>query len=345
MTMILDVENYALNTGEDFVGKLLIKLKDTLVARGWTVTGSGDGLSAFENSGQTAGPSYDIFTASPAYAVGTGSWNSGIANSISNVRAWFKIKEPSPSTREFLFQRALNSSNNRMTYLYNMAFAETGFDTSGASATVAPLTGTSVTAITNSDTIAIGDGAAHNITDLDDWYLQIWVSDSARSQNVWPFYYILYNYADGVESGCFIYESLVNTVSGDTQPWIWRMSSGAVVQGTPTAPQLAGWRGKRDSTGAYETNMYTNIYAIQSTTALTPGAAVVTIPTSSDGKVRALPVFLFGSDLSYKGIMEHILYNPRNRSYPATQDVTTVDAKLCWGCFLFPWKQNSVPSF
>ena len=48
MTWQFDINN-ALTGGDDAIGAALYRLKALLVAQGWVVRGSGDGLSAFED--------------------------------------------------------------------------------------------------------------------------------------------------------------------------------------------------------------------------------------------------------------------------------------------------------
>lgn len=344
MTMILDVENYPISGNQDKLGHALIKIRDTLLARGWTVVGSGDGGANFAREGQTSGP-YDVFTASPAYYTGTGNWYDGAANTISRAAAWVILKEPSPSTREIAFQRYSTTSAAGMMWLNKLIFSASGFQQSGCSATVVnttPVTAGTAANVIASNAIFMGNGTSETPVSADGYIMQMLVSDSARADNVWPFFVWWWNQTDGNRGGELVYESLTNAPGNER--WIIK---GAVGPGgafaTPTTVPTT-WYGRGESalTVVNTLSMVTYTCASQ----LLPGAHTTGQIVTADGKVRGgYPVIFYNSDFSFKGVSEHLLVNPRNRDYPSTVDVATADAKISLGCMLLPWKQNTTPSF
>ena len=351
MAMILDVENYLIGTGQDRFGHVLIKLKDTLVARGWTVEGSGDGQSVFARNGQTAGP-YDVFTSGTGYYVGGGEWSVGGANTISNTNAWMILREPAPSTRELLLQRSSSTASNNMLYLHNLRFSTSGFVQSGCSATVVNVNtvvaNTSYNRAAATTTLVWGNGTAETALTTDQYYLQILVSDSARGDNVWPFYMWCWNTVDNNRGGEWVYESLVQAPGNER--WIAKFGYG---DATASVFALATnqsaetvWYGRNEATLLPATNIqFSRIYFLAAAYAI-PGNWVTSQIPCADGDVRGGYPFIFNAaDFSYKGISEHWTFNPRNRDYPSTIDVATPNAKISLGCAILPWKQNVVPSF
>jgi hypothetical protein len=346
MTLQLDVQNATRVTGEDFVGKLLTALTNALVARGWTVQGSGDGLSAFQNSGQTAGP-YNVFTASPAYATGGGTWLAaqGTANRWSNVRAWIRLREPSPSVREFIFQRGSSTSSGQEANLI-VGVAYAGYLAGGASANTVP-TSAGVTQILYGAAFNGAGGAwgtaGVTLANTNTIVYNILVSDVAKAGNSWPFFVLAYNSSTATPISAMCFESLSDTISGDTDPVAYIVDIWVNVFGTPNANGTAIGFSSRIDNNATPINTLTNVYF---TNIFGSYPLLVPIASTIDSKVRAWPLILtVGTALDgrYKGRCDHLQMNPQARNYPSTLNVTTVTPYIYLGCRLLPWKQNVTP--
>ena len=344
MAMILDVENLELPPLSDKWGLTLLTLINALVARGWTVEGSGDGVSTFKRQGQTAGP-YNVF--SGHYSTGGAAWNSTTALSISNTYAWFIIKEPAPSTREFVIQRTSSTSTTFMWHLINLRMATNGYVQSGCSATTVNMTpaggGVSGMAEVTGSGIAMLGTPSETVSNAYTSYLNILISDSARAGNVWPFYMTCWNSTISARAGEWVYESLVDTP--DTQPYVFKADNSTTCLGASTSSSgFNAWHSVNTVSGTLDTA--TSLNVIHSSTL--PGTfATNQVPSAADGKVRAFPVQIFGSTggASYKGTMEHLYFNPRARDYPNTTNLAEANPRLAVGMLLLPWKQNVVPAF
>jgi hypothetical protein len=101
-------------------GLAMYVLKESLKLAGWTVVTSGTGTAGTTGAG-------DLITTGTGTAIG----------SFARNGAWVRMREPSPGTREYVFQngQADNSPNGIIKYS-----RATGFAT-GGTATVAPTTG------------------------------------------------------------------------------------------------------------------------------------------------------------------------------------------------------------
>jgi len=332
--MELDVENLYLPNTIDRGGRVIIAIRDALLAKGWTVQGSGSGVTGntYQNLEQTAGP-YDIFTASPAWRTGitpgaTFEWPSGNPNSISHYSAWIRLREPSPSTREFTFQR-WSSSGTITTGYMTILFAPGGFTGGGASRNAVPSA--------PGGQITLRNTVWFDNTGTNEHYLNMLVSDTARAGNVWPFYCIFRNITLATfSSGGMIYESLVGTEPGDTEPWVVKAGNDGNTQFTNSS-----WGLRRQSDLGLDGNSSLGIYAFAGGNV--PGGTWANNPIQ-DGKSRVLPVAVADNTECWKGFLEHIRSNPVIRDAPSVLFATTTNAKLFWGNFLLPWKQNTYPA-
>jgi len=346
MTMELDVENLYLANTIDRGGRIIIAIRDALLAKGWTVQGSGSGTvgSAFQNLEQTAGP-YDVFTAGTPWRTGmtpgsdTFWYPSGNPNSISHYAAWIRLREPTPSVREFVFQRYTTAGSGTYTTSYaTIAFAPGGFTGSGADKDSYPTApGGQITLLNNGVWF---DNNSGNGTYSQ--YMNMLVSDSARAGNVWPFYCIFRHVEFATfQSGGLVYESLTDTEAGDNQPWVAKAGSLFSVQGLPTTANSLGWGMRRQGDLALDGNSALAGYNFVG--GAVPGGAWNDNPLQ-DGKSRILPIFVGDNVECWKGILEHIRWNPTPRDTPTVLFSTTTNAKLFWGNLLLPWAQNKYPT-
>lgn len=342
MTLQLDVENLSLPATLDRGGRVLAAIRDALVARGWTVMGSGSGTigAAFANTEQTAGP-YDVFTAGTPWQTGltpgVSNWSyaSGNADSFSHYGAWIRLREPS-TTREWIFQRWTSASTLTTTSGYmNISFAPGGFTGGGA----------------DKDTPPTAPGFSRQFLSNAEWFdntgtntivFNMLVSDVAKAQNVWPFMCVFYDStSSSTSAGGLIYESLSDAHVGDPEPWVAKCGGQTITQSLPTTSTSTGWYLVQAAGAGADTSAAATTYALYNGTV--PGTGWLATP-GPDGKRRALPV-TFGDSLeTWKGVSDHIYYNPTTREYPSTHKVATTDARLYWGQFLIPWKQSVVPA-
>lgn len=342
MPLELDVQNLLLPNTIDRGGRTVIAIRDALVAKGWIVAGSGSGTvgATFQNMGQTAGP-YDVFTASPAWKTGLNPgvpdlWNhtSGNPNSISHRAAWIRLREPSPSTREFVFQRWSSTDSTIVSGYMTIQMSHTGFTNNNASAASPPTGSNTYTAGTN---VVWFDNTTNT-----EFVLNVLVSDSARGGNVWPFVVMHYSITGaGDAAGGLIYESLVNTDATDTEPWVFKVGTGGSrAQETPTNSNQQNWRARRQSDLVLEL-MQAVVYTPANGSV--PGTAWLNTPLQ-DGKRRALPMLFAGSDESWKGRAEHLRFPAINRNYPHTLNLATASPYVFWGNLLVPWATGIVPA-
>ncbi len=344
MAMQLDIQNLSLVTNEDRLGKLLLAMVNALVARGWTVEGSGDGIAAVQNRTQTAGP-YNVFTSGLGYYTGAGLWAAALggANKISNTRAWIIVKEPAPSTRAFCFQRSNVASTGYEAYLV-ASLAYGGFATSGATFNAPPAAvGTSQVLFgtahngNGADYIIYTAGTA--IAGSNTLIANMMISDTAKGGNSWPWMLVLYNSTLATRVAGMMYESLVETVAGDADPVVSCVGLFANVFGAPNVAPGMTYMARRDDGTAI-----TNLVLISYTATVFGGMPATTPSVNSDGKLRSLPIFMqAGTGGHYKGRMEHASYNMQARTYPSTLDLATATPRIYLGCMLYPWKTAITP--
>lgn len=343
MAFALDIQNLALVQNEDRLGKWFIHMIAALVARGWTVEGSGDGLAQVQNRTQTAGP-YNVFTSGLGYYTGGGIWSGSLggANSISNSRAWFIIKEPAPSTRAFCFQRSSGVSGGSEC-LMNASMAPTGFATSGAAANAPPAANGALqhfiygTAHNNTGSDYFGSTLVE-IADAVTLIGNMLVSTTARAGNVWPFKFTVYNSTTALVRCGMVYEALVETVTGDPDPYIVKCGLWVSVFGSPgVAPSSTQAYQGRDDSGTVLSSL--NFEYGSGSGGTYPGSATA----NADGKIRPRPIFIIGTDGRYKGRCESLVYNYQARNYPSTLDLASANPYLYAGVFLLNWKTGVTP--
>lgn len=179
---------------------VLFQLLDDMVALGWRVFGSGDGLSLFSNQGQTAGgedPGNPWGTWSVIRSGGAGA--NGLSNQAFNVgSAWVRLRTPADAAvqREYLWILDFRSGISLADWRLLTTRDASGFDT-GADADTAPvaaghvaLAGNQVAQAAATDFrtwIPSGTGnLVHWILgDKDDEYAFIWFSVRSTDLGVW----------------------------------------------------------------------------------------------------------------------------------------------------------------
>lgn len=346
MALQLDIANLSLAQNQDRYGKLIISLVNALVARGWTVEGSGDGLAAFQNSGQTAGP-YNVFTSGVGYVTGGTEWNvGGGANSFTNLRAWIRIREPSPSVREFIFQRSNNSSLNGYALYMAIGVAYEGYLAGGASANTVPTSAGATQFINHTVFNSTGGvwgtyNVNASISSPNTLIANVMISDVVRDNNVWPFYFTVYDSTAAEHRMSWMYESLAEAPAGDAHPFVLISDTFVLTFGTPLIAPAMTLKG-RNAKGTVVTTL--RVFNHASSYGVFP---VVTMNANPlDSKVRALPLYVadVGADGNrYKGRMEHFRLNMHNRNYPDTHNLAGADAKVYLGCMLADWETGVTP--
>lgn len=344
MAFELDIQNLALVKNEDRLGKWFIHMIAALVARGWTVEGSGDGLAQVRNRTQTAGP-YNVFTSGLGYYTGGGVWSASLggANSITNTRAWFIIKEPAPSTRAFCFQRSSWGGSSGYECFITASMAPTGFATSGAAANAPPAANGALQHFIYGGTHNnVGSdyfgGTLVEIADAVTLIGNMLVSTTARAGNVWPFRFTVYNSTAALVRCGMVYEALIETVTGDPDPYIVKCDLWFDAFGSPgVAPSVAqAYQGRADS--GTVSSLYFEYGAGAGGTYPNSGATA-----NADGKIRPRPIFIVGPGGRYKGRCESLVYNYQARNYPSTLDLASANPYLYAGMFLLDWKTGVTP--
>ena len=350
MTLEWPIINKVVTAGTDAGGKMLLDFITEATARGWIVKGSGDGVSTFQNEGQTAGP-YNILGAV------SGTWDGG---GISHRNVWLRIREPSPSTREFIFWRGNNATSGWS--LFNILISITPLN-SGASATVAPTTGakilnsTQMSAVNTNGMQMFGNTSMATHTGF---YYSIGFRTQVAPGDVWPFFISCTSVATSALSGALGYESLVNTIPGESahpfvvfaQPGagltVGNMSSGSNGNQSVSYAQVVGFAGTLTNTvAATDPGSFMASYNANGTIQI--GGAGTSLPElRADSKYVANRVYhciRVTSGFAIKGICEHLKWNPlvQTRLHPNTLNLASASPYIFWGAFLLPWKTNTVP--
>jgi len=334
--------NASYASASDRMGRLLSELVPALVARGWTVRGSGDGVATFQNEGQTAGP-YNVFTASPLYYVAPPTTNFNSPNPLnwSHARAWVRIREPSGG-REIVIQR----TNSNTTYQNLNIGIATAPLTSGASANTVPtgatLTDTNMTfagggvAFAESPQLAVNAGPA--------WTAHVGISDVATASGVWPFYVIVTDGSSNVIM-TMLYDGQQDIAPGDDQPWVLTTYNNAhlidtvvysttVTNSSRMAMGIAG--------GTITRGGWSSLASSQTSEFAKNGRQ------NSDSVYRAHRAgFMYlpsASHYLFKGRSANIYMNPTTRVYPDTMNLAGAAPYLIHSYWLIPWKTGVTPS-
>ena len=147
----------------------MFALKELLVSVGWTVLASGDGLAAY-------GAATDVILNAD---------DGGVANSLWNVDAWFRIEHPD-GVREFTFQTGATKNNYRVKFSVLAGF--TGLPQPGAG----PINSTDTPSAT--DEIIVHGGGTDDVptqspvfSGIDGSFRFKAGADSSAPYNMWAF--------------------------------------------------------------------------------------------------------------------------------------------------------------
>lgn len=180
-------------TSSDRTGEILFDLKEHLVAQGWTVQSSGDGVGGFNGSG-------DVITT---------------ASDMSNTRSWYRIQDP-VGGREFVFQRGSSAITVRAKYSRAAGFTGgTPSTTDTPSATdEGDFQGGGTDGTPSFGTWVSGGGTEYRY--------QIVADDTA------PYIFAVYGWlVGGTITGCSLFFDVMKSgteLSGDTDPAVMRVS-------------------------------------------------------------------------------------------------------------------------
>lgn len=319
----------------DATGIAWMAFKDLAVLNNaYSVVGSGDGLAAFENDGETGGP-FDVLTS------GASTWNSGSANEYSNPRAWVRIRE-SGSTREWIIQRSSSAASGGEDDLA-IGFDPAGFTGGGAAADTPPAgSGAAVfmlgTAF-NTTGAQWANGPSVNVR------IHVGVQDAAQAGDVYPWYIVMRDDATNAHNAFAIYEAVEEGISGDTQPWVARfLQSAPIFTSTEN-----NWGSYRDFGGGSELFLDPVALLGASPGGLLDGANNRMMPgffpPQEDGSARDFPMFFGRESLAnYRGKAINIRWKDTDsRDYPDTIDLALATARIYFDDLILPWEQGTTP--
>lgn len=255
VTLALDTtyRNLLSVNGEDHAGRMFCEIARAFVASGgWRRKYQGDGLAAF-SSGTS-----DLFTANSGlgYAT-TGAWPAGVANSMSNRKAYVVLQEMVGGVatgREILLQRVDTAAGgqDRNVIMYGAWEPFTGVPNANT-APSAPAKSAGVGTINSATGVNIYNhlatspqmgGAGGTIA------VNIWTptEPGGTTENVQAF---IVEWADSLSdepAGFFIYEALVDAAAADLHPCVFTVVSGSgttweageAIQALPPSHNSAG---------------------------------------------------------------------------------------------------------
>ncbi len=360
MTLQLTTPNRIYSGVHDRMGHFLNDLKNDLVGSGlWEVTGSGDGDVAFANKGQTAGPSFDVFTNVVPYLSGyanndlNAAYNvAGNKNSFSRPYAWLQLTEVG-GTRTIQFRRASNLTALSSEQL-GIKFCPGGVATTGATATKAPAAvgaswsvGGDPSTAGGSHSGAIAGDSTLRSDQSADAIVNILTAVSAAAKGVCPFV-VLFAHAGVVRAtGGFFYESLLQADDADLHPYIFRAATSSTMDYVfggktqdygPFYTSVEGCYGASCVPWAFDT--FRNV-AMSGAPALPSGSSFLTPAVGTTWKSNAPRVRIAGG--VSPGVAEHLRTNYVNRTYPDTFNLATTAPYVAAGMLVIPWKQNVAP--
>lgn len=291
-------------------------LKELLKTAGWLVKSSGDGLSAFSNSG-------DILT-----VPGTG------ANGMDNSSAWFRIQQPSVGgvNREFVIQRPGSSSSVSIKYSYSANF------TGG--------TPGSTTIPTATDQQTVANNQALWSTDF-----QFHLNIGAQNSDGFGFWMapILNGTPNTNASGGMLFDPLApNTYApGDTDPyiiWVENQSSGSW-NANKLSGQGPGWAYYAKGT-SLETfaNVAAGGWSISSGNFLFPNGAGTNPFNNREQIAPAIWCKNFTSNglVAIKGIGTIMKWNGTLKQSGQLMSQSSTGDRICISDVNFPWDNTKV---
>lgn len=345
MALVVSTPNIILAGSTDKIGRMIIELKNALVASGfWRVRGSSDGVSNFQLMGQTAGVSgsYDVFTSSPGYSASSA--YGGLTNKISNAGAWLVMEEIA-SGRCWIYRRVTGFAPGGDTaYTYATRRVCFAVATSGAAVQTEPA--------------AVGTSRDYHAGNESNWcpgltgtstadiVLQIGVTNSLRGGNVAPFYVAAINKSTGVGAFGWIWESLTDAPSSEGHPFVTASYQWPYVFGTLGANTYGPESG--NTTNGWFGGSSLLPVATDSLSHVGTGYPLGTgqyLPIDPDGKWRTeRPWVRYVTAKTCAGRLEHYYRNAVSREYPATYNVSTSAARVACGHLIAPWAQGVAPT-
>lgn len=315
--------NQTVTTGGGTV--VIFKLKEHLKANGWTILGSGDGLSAYSAPG-------DVIT-----HAGSG------ANGMANTRAWVVLGDPGNS-RSFTFQRGLTDQSWRVITTESTTLAAgDAITTLDAISTTKGNIGGSLSATSPTYDTGFFPSATS-------WRVHI-VSDTVPvpGSNVYPFYYIISTAGTTAMLQTLMIDGLVaGTYDPAVPPWVCVNVTGNI--GTFGTSGQSNWHSWRTPT-AWVTSMQKS----SSGGTTTVGFTATTLATSFgvdpiEGLDWMVPVIsVFGSELGVKGVQHGLKHGLTIRLTGNTLNLST-DPYIYWcaavgqTCLCLPWIDGVAPS-
>jgi hypothetical protein len=327
MTWQFDVNNAVLSANDVGISFWLLKELGVLHSR-LEVLGSGDGIAAFENSGQTAGPNYDVLTVTPTV------WNAALANSWSNIKSWMRLRMVD-TTLEFKIIRQQSSSGSYEDD-YQVWISPTGFTSGGASAILAP-TATDEEIVLGTAPAGYSVFGSYNA----DSQIHIGIQDAKESGNFSSFYLAIVNDTTNAITGIWVFDALTQTITGDTQPWV-----NFIVGATPVFTTVVGGsyaNAYRDYGGGSELFFDAKgYYLFDGSNRLFPGKVD---PSPEDSHSRSFPVIWgYPTNNNYKGISITMQWKGvDSRDYPSTAELASANAKIYLDDLMLPWETGTVP--
>lgn len=294
---------------------VLYDLKETMKTAGYTVRGSGDGLSASSAVG-------DIIT-----SAGSG------ANGMNNTNAWFTIRQPATGaapysgTREWTFQR----STQPYSWFCQYSGPDATFDQTTGNATTRP-SGTSPGQVQSFNNTA---GAATILPTNTTFVYQIMVGDASEN---FHWYVACYPLGGGASVGRIIFLPMAasSIATGEIEPYVMVAKNDAFTRANICLDTntFQGWLGKNGIV-----NAWTSISAFFTENS----AAQVTLPNQigsnpNNGQDDAIPIALGRrsalSNSGYKGISTKMkwptVYRENAAAYQSLTRIRFDDVVLEW---------------
>ena len=193
------------------VHRLWLWIDFMVVNGGWVIKGSGDGLSAYNNSGTL--PAANVFTATTPYGTG--------ANALGNTRAWIRLAMP--SGKEICIQYIANSATQLWVRIKFTSSTYTNVASYTASSTVVP-----TTPVLADDNVLVGTGtdASPTAKAIDSAESSISVVSCkmiARVENASPYRWwvaIPGSAGASVVRSIIFMDYLTNVSASDTDPYV-----------------------------------------------------------------------------------------------------------------------------
>lgn len=334
MTWQFDVNNNALGANDGIGAALLGMVRNMVAAGAASIVGSGDGISTYENQGQTAGPTWDVLTGD------TSIWNSLVANEFSNTGAWVRFRMTGTTLEWIIFRRTSSTASYEENII--MRLSVTGFDNGDADANLPP----TASAGDEKDlcgtwpsTFGIFSSYEKNI------YWHAGCEDTAQN-GFYPFYLLITDQSGQDVDGLIFFDVITDEVGTDAHPWVFYsgFTSIGMTEAEMTSPSGNRGRAYRDYGGAQEL-WVDETHAMMvgnGTEAMFPGG----VPAQhDDGLARDMPVIWGEPGISFfKGVSRNIRWKGTpTRIYPDTVDLASADARIYVDDCLIPWKQNETP--